>query len=209
MLATNGRRIATVRRPRVLAPRQLQAPARTNLPERLFLVGFMGCGKTTLGRLLADRLRWDFVDLDVRIEESAGMPIRRIFELHGEGHFRRLEHEALRAIASDRRREIVAIGGGAFVGEVNRAVIRKAGVSVWIDAPFRTIARRILGDRKRPLAETAEQINHLYRSRLPFYHEADLRVRVGDATPNRIAREVLRVLREDWSIVAERRRLFP
>lgn len=209
MLATNGRRTAQHRRPRVLVPRPLLSPARPNLPERLFLVGFMGCGKTTLGRLLADRLRWDFVDLDTRIEEAAGTSIRRVFEMKGESYFRRLEHEALRAVTTDRNRAIVAIGGGAFVGEVNRAVIRGAGVSVWIDAPFRTLSRRIIGDRKRPLAQTTEQIHQLYRSRLPFYHEADIRVRVGDATPIRIAREVMRVLREDWSIVAERRRLFP
>ena len=209
MLATNNRRTAPLRRPRVLVPRPLHVPSRANLPERLFLVGFMGCGKSTLGRLLAERLRWEFIDLDSRIEESAGMPIRRVFELHGESHFRRLEHEALRAVAADRIRSIVAIGGGGFIGEVNRAVIRRAGVSVWIDAPFRILTKRIIGDRKRPLAQSAEQIHQLYRARLPFYHEADIRLRVGDATPNRIAREVLRVLREDWSIVAERRRLFP
>lgn len=209
MLAANGRFHAPPRRPRVLVPRPALVPARANLPERLFLIGFMGSGKTTLGRLLAERLKWDFIDLDTRIEEAAGIPIRRVFELRGESHFRKLEHEALREVTADRTRSIVALGGGAFVSEVNRAVIRRAGVSVWIDAPFRIVSRRILGDRKRPLAQTAEQIHQLYRARLPFYHEADIRLRVGDATPNRIAREVLRVLREDWSIVAERRRLFP
>lgn len=209
MLATNGRLATPHRRPRVLVPRPSLVPLRPNLPERLFLVGFMGCGKSTLGTLLAERLHWDFIDLDARIEETAGIPIRRVFETRGESHFRRLEHEALRAVAADRGRSIVAVGGGAFVGEVNRAVIRRAGVSVWIDAPFRILSKRIIGDRKRPLAQSAEQIHQLYRSRLPFYHEADIRLRVGDATPNRIAREVLRVLREDWSIVAERRKLFP
>lgn len=209
MLATNARRGATTRRPRVLVPRPLLTPERTHLPERLFLVGFMGCGKTTLGRLLAERLHWEFVDLDVRIEEAAGMTIRHMFEQHGEGHFRRLEHEALRALAAENNREIVSLGGGAFVGEVNRAVIRNAGVSVWIDAPFRLLSRRILGDKRRPMVQTAEQINQLYRARLPFYHEADIRVRVGEATPKRIAREVLRVLREDWPVLNERRRLFP
>lgn len=209
MLATNGRVTTTRRRPRVFMPRPARIPAAENLPQRLFLVGFMGSGKSTLGKLLADRLNWEFIDLDSRIEETCGMPIRRVFELRGESHFRRLEHEALRAVSADRGRAIVAIGGGAFVGEVNRAVIRRAGVSVWIDAPFRVLSKRIIGDRKRPLVQSAEQIHQLYRSRLPFYHEADIRLRVGDAHPNRIAREVLRVLREDWTIVAERRRLFP
>lgn len=209
MLAANGRPIVQHRRQRALVSRPSLVPSKPALPDRLFLVGFMGCGKSTLGRLLAERLRWEFVDLDARIEETAGLSITRLFETRGESYFRRLEHEALREVAAEGGRAIVAIGGGAFVGEVNRAVIRRSGVSVWLDVPFRTISRRINGDRRRPLAQTPDQIHHLFRSRLPYYHEADIRLRVGDATPNRIAREVLRVLREDWSIVAERRRLFP
>lgn len=208
MLAANARRGA-YRQVRMPAARPTLGATRPVLPERIFLVGFMGSGKSTLGKLLSEKLRWEFIDLDARVEEAAGVPIRRIFESQGEGQFRRLEHETLRAVTNARGRSIVALGGGAFVSEVNRAIIRRAGVSVWLDPPFRVLARRIIGDRKRPLAETPEQIAKLYRTRLPFYHEADIRLRVGDASVGRIAREVLRILREDWLIVAERRRLFP
>ena len=195
------------RGPRSRAARYQPVPT-PRLPVRIYMVGFMGCGKTSVGRLLADRLEWSFVDLDQRIEERAGLTIRRIFALAGERRFRSLEHDALREVSRESAKAIVALGGGAFVSEVNRAVIRRGGVSVWIDVPFRTVMRRIAGDRRRPLALGNDQLYQLYRSRLPFYHEADIRVRAGDTTADRVAADVLRILREDWLIVAERRRLF-
>lgn len=183
--------------------------SKPQLPVRVFLVGFMGCGKTTVGKLIAQRLKWGFVDLDRRIEEVAGKTIRTIFADDGEGRFRRLENDVLREVARDAGRAVIALGGGAFVSEVNRAVIRRSGVSVWIDVPLRALVRRVLGDRRRPLAATADHVNRLYRSRLPFYHEADVRLRVGEAPADEIAIEAIKLLREDWQIVAERRRLFP
>ncbi len=193
-------------------PRLMRRPIvvpRPHLPVRIYLVGFMASGKSTIGRLLAERLRWTFVDLDERIEERAGMPIRRIFSIAGEGRFRSLEHDMLREVSREPGKSIVALGGGTFVSEVNRAIIRRSGVSVWIDVPFRSTVRRLSGDRRRPLARGNDQLYQLFRARLPFYHEADLRLRAGDESADRLAAEILHVLREDWSIVAERRRLFP
>jgi shikimate kinase len=193
--------------------RRLQSLGRTGrgahdrMPERVFLTGFMGCGKTTLGRLLADRLEWRFVDLDEAVEHRTGLPVRRIFAAFGERRFRRLEHEALLATAREPGRSIVALGGGAFVSEVNRAVIRRSGVSIWIDVPFRTLVRRVGGDRSRPLARSPEELYTLYRARVPFYFDADLRIRAGDAAPELVARKLLRWLREDWDAIADRRRM--
>ena len=92
---------------------------------------------------------------------------------------------------------------------MNRALIRRSGVSVWLDVPFRVLYKRVAGDRRRPLAQNPEQMYQLYRSRLPFYHEADIRLRAGDVSAPRAARALTRLLREDWSTVAERRKLFP
>jgi shikimate kinase len=200
---------APKRTKRAAAQRPGVVVSKPQLPIRVFLVGFMGSGKTTVGKLIAERLHWSFVDLDRRIEEVAGKKIRAIFSDDGEGRFRRLENDVLREVARDAGRAVIALGGGAFVSEVNRAVIRRSGVSVWLDVPIRALVGRALGDRRRPLAATAEQMNRLYRSRLPFYHEADVRLRVGDASADRIAVEAIKLLREDWQIVAERRRLFP
>ncbi len=189
------------------AVRRVSVPP-ANLPIRIYLVGFMGSGKTSIGRLLAERLEWNFVDLDHRIEDRAGISIRKIFLFSGERRFRALECDALREVSREPGRTIVALGGGAYVSEVNRAIIRRSGVSVWLDVPFRTVVRRVSGDRRRPLAGDRDRLHQLFRTRLPFYHEADVRVRAGDLAAERLAADILRVLREDWSIVAERRRLF-
>lgn len=186
-------------------PAELPKPG--DLPERIFLVGFMGCGKTTISRLIAHRLGWNHLDLDRMIEDRAGLTIHRIFSIHGERHFRGLEHSILREASTCAPKTIVALGGGAFVGEANREIVRKSGVSVWLDAPFKTLLARVSADKKRPLAQSVDQLYQLFRARLPFYHEADIRIRVGEAAAGRVARDVIRILREDWSVLAERRKL--
>ena len=120
----------------------------------IFLTGFMGCGKSTVGKLLAERLGWEFVDLDERIEALAGKSIARIFSEDGEDEFRRLEHETLveqARLAREGSPRAAALGGGAFTFERNRRAISGAGVSIWLDAGGRRegIARFELGERRR------------------------------------------------------------
>jgi shikimate kinase len=179
------------------------------IPERIYLVGFMGCGKSTIGSALAERLHWRYVDLDKAAEDRAGLPIPKIFLRYGEGYFRRLEYDVLRDVSREPGRAIVALGGGTFVSEVNRRVVEHSGVSVWLDVPFRTLSRRIVSQgRRRPLAQSPDQLYRLHRIRLPFYHEADIRIRAGDAAPEAVARSIVRMIREDWPVVVERRKLL-
>ena len=179
-----------------------------DITRRIYLVGFMGCGKSTVGAALAKRLRWQFVDLDRAIEERVGLPVHKIFLKYGEGHFRTLEFETIREVANEPGRAVVALGGGAYMSEVNRATVAKTGVVVWLDVPFRVMVARIAAQKKRrPLAQSRDQLLALYRSRLPFYHEADIRLRAGDQPEDRVARAALRLVRDDWEVVAERRRL--
>jgi shikimate kinase len=178
-------------------------------PDRIYLVGFMGCGKSTVGALLAERLRWRFVDLDREVEERVGVAIPKIFLRHGEGYFRRLEFDVLREVSRAEGRAVIALGGGTYVSEVNRRVVARSGISVWLDVPFRVLARRIGAQGKgRPLAQAPDQLHRLHRMRLPFYHEADIRIRTGTAPPDSVTRAILRMVREDWPVVVERRKLL-
>ncbi|HEX8186305.1 MAG TPA: shikimate kinase, partial [Blastocatellia bacterium] len=110
----------------------------------IFLVGFMGAGKTTVGRALAQQLNYGFSDLDELIEERAGISIERIFSESGEAEFRRLETEAIQG-CREYRRTVIALGGGAYVSDRNRDLIREIGRTVWLDCPLDICLARIQG----------------------------------------------------------------
>lgn len=159
----------------------------------LYLVGFMGCGKTTVGRLLADRLGWQFVDVDDDIEARAHTTISRIFETCGEAEFRRIESEAIRR----RVREIecgcptvLALGGGAFTIDANFELIGGNGVSVWLDCPLEIVRSRVERETHRPLARDPERFAALFQERQTFYSRADFRIDAGEA-PEGVVEAVL------------------
>jgi len=161
---------------------------------RIYLVGFMGAGKTTVGRNVAYRLGWSFVDLDREIERRAGRTIPEIFEREGEEGFRAREAEALRVVAEgERERLVVATGGGALTRAENRALIRATGRSVFLDAPLDLLFERIeRSPRVRPLYPGREQARRLYESRLDHYRGADVVIPVvpGDQA-DRVAERVV------------------
>jgi shikimate kinase len=145
----------------------------------IYIVGFMGSGKTTVGRLLADELGWRFADLDDDIEHSQHKSIAQIFETQGEEEFRRIEHEAiLQRIRSIRRGmpTVLALGGGAFTRKENIELLQENGVTVWIDTDYEIVRRRVQGSEHRPLARDPERFERLYRERRTFYEEAEFRV---------------------------------
>lgn len=147
---------------------------------RVFLSGFMGAGKTTVGQLLAERLRWSFVDLDQAIEAAAGQSVREIFTANGEQAFRGLERAALAAaVAADP--VVIATGGGTLTTEEGLRFARRHGLIVWLNPSFATIVARIgaRGKTDRPLFGDEAQALRLYQERLPAYRSADLVVEVG------------------------------
>jgi shikimate kinase len=163
---------------------------------RVFLTGFMGSGKTTVGKLLSDRLEVPFVDLDREIELRAGLSVKEIFERGGEALFRRLEQEALASIVG-RQDAVVATGGGTVTVDRNLRLLEEGGVSVWLDPPFSVISERIgaLGKEDRPLFQTEAQALELYRQRLPAYRRADLRLAVGPGeAPEEVAARLVLLL---------------
>jgi shikimate kinase len=142
---------------------------------RVYLVGFMGSGKTTIGRRMAERLRVPFVDLDAEIEKSSGLTIRAIFEASGEAAFRQKEAVFLAGTESIPS-AVIATGGGSFVQSANREMLQKLGTVVFLDVPFETILPRLTGKGDRPLFESREQAHRLFIDRDPFYRMCSITV---------------------------------
>jgi shikimate kinase len=173
----------------------LPTAARTPARRLLCLAGFMGAGKTSVGRIVARQLGWRFVDLDERIVEAAGTSIRTIFETRGEPAFRQLEHEMLERILGESlaggQAAVIALGGGTVTQERNLVLLRKAGAAiVWLDCPIEAILDRCAGITDRPLFGTEDDVRRLYDERRPFYERADGRVE-SDGPPERVAEQVL------------------
>jgi shikimate kinase len=162
------------------------------------LTGFMGSGKTTIGRQLAARLGWHFVDLDFEIERQTGLSIVEIFEKKGEAVFRDIEHECLIRILGQSYeragRVVLGLGAGTFVQPRNVAVIRNLGaaqppefaasgpggiVVVWLDCPIEHLLQRCALMGGRPLFRNESSFRQLYLERLPYYQKADYRVESG------------------------------
>jgi shikimate kinase len=146
----------------------------------IFLVGFMGSGKSTVGKLLADWLGWSFADLDADIEAEQKIPIAAIFDQYGEEHFRKLETEAIRRrtrMVRSGQPLVVALGGGAFTRPENLELLEGHGVTVWLDCPLELARRRVVeAGSDRPLARDPRKFGELYEARRPEYARADYRI---------------------------------
>ncbi|HXJ87202.1 MAG TPA: shikimate kinase [Candidatus Binatia bacterium] len=183
---------------------QSQAPRATAfVGSALFLVGFMGAGKTSVGRTLAERLNWAFEDLDERIERRELRTVPQIFRDSGEAEFRRAEHAALMDVLEEIRSgavKIVALGGGAFVQENNAVLLKSAGVpTVFLDAPVEELWRRCCqqaseAGTERPLLRNGDQFRQLYEVRRMGYTQASLGIQTKQRTLDDIASEIVETL---------------
>jgi shikimate kinase len=160
--------------------------------DKIYLVGFMSSGKTTIARTLGQRLGWRVEDVDERIEALERMTVAEIFATRGEPYFRAIEREVLRQLLPPRH-VVVATGGGTFVDPESRAAINHDGVSVWLDVPFDEIVDRLPADGRRPLASDRAGMEALYASRRAAYQQAHLRL---DASHARVEELMERLL--DW-----------
>lgn len=163
--------------------------------DKIYLVGFMAAGKTTVAAHLGQTLGWRVEDIDMLIEARERRTVADIFARHGEPWFRALEREML-GLVLPMRHVVVATGGGTFADPESRAAIMRDGVSVWLDVPLEHLIARVPLDGRRPLAASREQLELLYASRQASYALADVRVACGDAPAPDIADRVLDALKD-------------
>ena len=157
--------------------------------DKIYLVGFMAAGKTTVARALARRLDWRAEDIDELIEARERRPVADIFARSGEAHFRSVEREIL-TLLLPMRHTVVATGGGTFADPENRAAILRDGYAVWLDVPFEVVLARTPADGRRPLAADRAQMERLFAARQVAYGYANLRVAVGLAPADEIAERI-------------------
>lgn len=143
--------------------------------DKIYLVGFMGAGKSSVAEALGARLGWSIDDIDQRVENTEGRSIADIFDRDGEAYFREVERAVLHEVLAHRH-TVVATGGGTFVDPLNRSRINRDGVSIWLDVSFDTVVERIPADGRRPLAADRASMRALWAERRESYRLAHYRL---------------------------------
>jgi len=167
--------------------------------KNIILIGFMGTGKTTIGRLLASSLGRPFIDSDKKLEDEQGMTIRELFELHGEAYFRQKEREMI-AKLSRYSNTVIATGGGVVLSANSMRRLKKNGVIISLNASIDTILERTGRRNTRPLlmeASAREQtIRNLMQERFDLYQEADFTIDTNHDSPQHVINEIMFFLRQ-------------
>jgi len=166
--------------------------------KTIVLVGLMGCGKSTIGRRLAKALQMPFVDLDNHIENILKMSVTEIFAKYGEESFRAMELGEIKKILVESPL-VLATGGGAFINDEIRNLIKDSAVSVWINADLATLLERVSRRNTRPLLENGnkeEIMQELMEKRYPIYEQADINVHSGHGSHDVVVRKIIEALNE-------------
>lgn len=165
-----------------------------NLNKPIVLIGFMGVGKTTVGQLLAQNLETDFIDLDQAIEAEEGLKISQIFARFGEAHFRELERRALRRLMLDRKKQVIALGGGAYLQDEIRKLCLKESQVIFLNISWVEWLKRLNKLRStRPLLKNNDLtgIKRLYDQRLPVYSTAPIQIKTDGLTPQQVVQKIM------------------
>lgn len=157
----------------------------SNPKERkiIVLTGMMGSGKTTIGSRLADKLKIYFIDSDREIEDCEKMSINKIFDLKGENYFRKIEKQTIQEIINRDEPMVLSLGGGAFIDQETRKLIKNKTISIWLKANLETILNRVSGKNNRPLLRGKDRrlvIHDLIKKRYPIYEESDIHFNIND-----------------------------
>lgn len=156
----------------------------------------MGSGKSTCGRLLAERLGWHFTDLDHAITQEQELPVAQIFARHGEAGFREMERQKLLQVLQTPR-TVIALGGGTWIDAASREAIRKVAATIWLQAPAGELWRRSQTGEERPLRGSETEFASLLETRLSRYSEAEFTVHTQSKTEAMVVEEILNLLKGD------------
>ena len=163
------------------------------MEKNLTLTGMMGVGKTTIGKRLAKKLNYAFVDIDKIIEKQEGESISSIFKNKGEDYFRKIEKK-LTIIELKKNNSVISLGGGAFLSSSIRQYSKKHSISFWLDVPIETLLKRLKKSKNRPVLrkeKTDDSIKKIYFLRKKFYNMADYRIKCKKLTLKQIIEKIL------------------
>lgn len=167
------------------------------LNKSIVLVGLMGCGKSSVGKRLAKEIGVDFVDIDKEIENDEELTVSKIFKKYGEEYFRKAEKDKIDEVLSSGSK-VIATGGGAFMNELTRELIKKKAYSVWIKADIETLLERVSRKDTRPLLRNGnkeEILKDLIDKRYPVYKEADFAVETSNGPHGVVVKKIINVIK--------------
>jgi len=173
---------------------------KNKISENIYLIGFMGAGKTSVGKILAEKLRLEYCDLDELIEAECGKTISSIFSDHGEAFFRELESKTLRSV-SQNGGQIVATGGGVVLRQSNWKIMKEEGITIYLKASPDVLWSRIKNDTSRPLLQVEkpfEKVRELLSFRMPLYEKADIVIETENKSPENIADNIIGQLSDSF-----------
>ena len=169
--------------------------------KNLTLTGMMGVGKSTIGKILAKKLEYNFIDIDKIIEDREKLSINLIFKDKGENYFRKIENEVT---LSELKRDnsVISLGGGAFLNNVIRKNAKKFSISFWLDLPVDELVKRLRKSKQRPLLlkqKTSDAVKKIYFERKKIYNKADYRIKCKSFKSGEIARKILNLYEKSRS----------
>ena len=171
--------------------------------QHIFLIGLSGSGKSTVGKILAKKLKRTFVDIDKMIERNTGKSIIRIFEEDGEPSFRKMETVAIGKVARKYSRpKVVALGGGAFESSANQKLIIASGISIWLRCPINELSKRMKSNSDRPLLKGPDlkrRLSSQLKNRISNYRKADLQLSFARKTPGQVSGEIITMLNKKYA----------
>ena len=178
---------------------QIQKEA--NVKKNLTLTGMMGVGKSTIGKNLAKKLKFNFVDIDKLVEIKEGLSINSIFKKKGESYFRKLENN-ITISELKKKNSVISLGGGTFLNNSIREIVKKSAISFWLDVPIEELIKRLKNSHRRPLLikkDIKETVKKIYFDRKNIYSEADYKIKCNSLKSKEIVDMILRLYEKSGS----------